>query len=357
VRDELDLAIRYGALADSRLVVRRLITTEPVVVAAPSYLARHGAPKSPLDLTRHNCLAYDRAGRPHRTWRFLRGKKSTEVRVNGDRSVDDASLARTWALAGAGIAASSDRYYDGGYYDGGYQGVPVYYGAADTYYQTAPVYYGRPAVVYAPPRVNYVGYHWPRYVQHGRQNDHRRRIRPLVCPDRRTRRLHQLHRDRRADRVPDLPPVAVRAGAAAVDSDASRMRSGDHRPASQIRNVFKTKVADEAAPTRDTVTADIRRAVVLAWVGVDVIRVVALFARVHGAIAACRAGAFFGARRGASVARRGVAVVALFPGVDGVIAAGRAGVIARRAVRTARLATVTVTAATAGRKNDGVKKR
>ncbi len=68
------------------------------------------------------------------------------------------------ALAGAGIAAGSDRYYDDGY-----QAVPVYYG--DTYYQTAPVYYGRPSVVYARPRVNYVGYHSPRYVQYGRQND------------------------------------------------------------------------------------------------------------------------------------------------------------------------------------------
>jgi hypothetical protein len=71
------------------------------------------------------------------------------------------------ALAGAGIAAGSDRYYDGGYQD-----VPVYYG--DSYYQTAPAYYGRPSVVYASPRVNYVGYRWPRYVQHGRQNDYGR---------------------------------------------------------------------------------------------------------------------------------------------------------------------------------------
>ena len=68
------------------------------------------------------------------------------------------------ALAGAGIAASSDRYYDARY-----QAVPAYYG--DSSYQTAPVYYGRPSVVYARPRVNYVGYQWPRYVQHGRQND------------------------------------------------------------------------------------------------------------------------------------------------------------------------------------------
>jgi hypothetical protein len=73
------------------------------------------------------------------------------------------------ALAGASIAASSDRYYDGGY-----QGVPVYYGATDTYYQSAPVFYGRPSVVYARPRVEYVGYRGPRYVQHGRQTDYGR---------------------------------------------------------------------------------------------------------------------------------------------------------------------------------------
>jgi len=71
------------------------------------------------------------------------------------------------ALAGAGIAASSDRYYDAGY-----QAVPVYYG--DTYYQAAPAYYGRPSYIYAPPRVDYVGYHRPRYVEHGRQNDYGR---------------------------------------------------------------------------------------------------------------------------------------------------------------------------------------
>jgi DNA-binding transcriptional LysR family regulator len=107
VKDELDVAIRYGALADSRLLMRRLMTTEPVVVAAPSYLERHPAPQSPFDLTRHNCLAYDRGGRPHRTWRFLRDRQWTEVRVSGDRSVDDASLARQWALAGAGILLKS----------------------------------------------------------------------------------------------------------------------------------------------------------------------------------------------------------------------------------------------------------
>src|SRR5690606_40357534 len=55
VRDEVDLAIRYGNLVDSRLVARCLVNTAPVVVAAPSYLARHPAPRTPMELTRHNC--------------------------------------------------------------------------------------------------------------------------------------------------------------------------------------------------------------------------------------------------------------------------------------------------------------
>src|ERR1700704_4828229 len=71
------------------------------------------------------------------------------------------------ALAGAGIAASAD-----GYYDRGYPALPVYYG--DTYYQTAPAYYGRPSFVYARPRVDYVRYQRPYYVEHGRQYDHGR---------------------------------------------------------------------------------------------------------------------------------------------------------------------------------------
>src|SRR5690606_26608819 len=107
VRDEVDLAIRYGNLSDSRLVARTLIRTSPIVVAAPSYLARHPVPQSPMDLTQHNCLAYDRGGKPHRTWRFTRDGQSVEVHVTGNRTVDDASLARQWAVAGAGILLKS----------------------------------------------------------------------------------------------------------------------------------------------------------------------------------------------------------------------------------------------------------
>ncbi|UXI70510.1 LysR family transcriptional regulator [Tahibacter amnicola] len=107
VRDEVDVAIRYGTLVDSRLVARPLMTARPVVAAAPSYLERHGTPLTPQDLAHHNCLAYDRAGKPHRVWRFQRDGAWTEVRVTGNRRVDDASIARQWAVAGAGILLKS----------------------------------------------------------------------------------------------------------------------------------------------------------------------------------------------------------------------------------------------------------
>lgn len=103
VRDEVDLALRYGELPDSQLVGRLLAAPQAVLCASPEYLQRHGTPLSPHDLKRHNCLTYLRGGQPHRLWRFERGGIVTEVHVSGNRSADDASLAHAWAVAGHGI--------------------------------------------------------------------------------------------------------------------------------------------------------------------------------------------------------------------------------------------------------------
>ena len=107
-RDEVDIAIRFGTPADSRLVARMLVASSPVCSASPDYLRRHGTPQTPQDLLKHNCITFDRGGRRHRTWRFCRDGQWTEVRVDGDRSADDASLAREWAVAGAGIVLKSE---------------------------------------------------------------------------------------------------------------------------------------------------------------------------------------------------------------------------------------------------------
>jgi len=108
VREPVDVALRYGALADSSLVARPLFATRRVLCAAPAYLQRHGTPQEPADLAKHNCLSFQLDGRRYLHWRFERHGQWTEMRVTGDRSADDAAIAHQWALAGAGLLYKSE---------------------------------------------------------------------------------------------------------------------------------------------------------------------------------------------------------------------------------------------------------
>jgi DNA-binding transcriptional LysR family regulator len=58
VEEGFDLAIRIGPSGQQALVSRRLGTTQLVCCAAPAYLARRAAPRTPADLEQHDCLAY-----------------------------------------------------------------------------------------------------------------------------------------------------------------------------------------------------------------------------------------------------------------------------------------------------------
>ncbi|MGE0498728.1 MAG: LysR family transcriptional regulator [Ramlibacter sp.] len=114
LRDSVDLALRYGEPADSRLVARPLYRARRVVCASPAYLQRRGTPQTLQDLAQHNCLTLHISGKREVRWRFEQpdgrdGKSGTpvDVRVEGDRSVDDGAIGREWALAGAGIVYKS----------------------------------------------------------------------------------------------------------------------------------------------------------------------------------------------------------------------------------------------------------
>jgi len=106
-RDPVDVAFRYGPLDDSTLVSQALAASRRVAVAAPSYLEQHGRPQTPKDLASHNCLLYYLQHGLFNNWRFYSGKTVIDVKVRGDRMSDDASVARTWAIAGIGIAYKS----------------------------------------------------------------------------------------------------------------------------------------------------------------------------------------------------------------------------------------------------------
>jgi len=104
----IDFAIRYGALEDSGLIALPLLPdNRRVLCAAPSYLARRGAPQSLAELGHHNCLRFFRGDTVHSRWRFERAGAVQVVQVQGDRIADDSDLVRRWALAGLGIAYKS----------------------------------------------------------------------------------------------------------------------------------------------------------------------------------------------------------------------------------------------------------
>ncbi|WP_449221096.1 LysR family transcriptional regulator [Tistrella mobilis] len=99
-----DLAIRVGALSDSRLVARRLAPGRRLVVAAPAYLARRGSPADVADLAGHDCLI--EAGR--RIWRFrLADGREVAVHVTGRYETNHGEAISDAARAGQGIAVKS----------------------------------------------------------------------------------------------------------------------------------------------------------------------------------------------------------------------------------------------------------
>ncbi len=103
VAQRTDVAIRMGDLADSALIARKLGQSRRVVCAAPSYLARMGAPERPADLERHECLTFNfrRAGT---AWRFRVDGREVEQAVAGGVQVNNGETMKQLALAGAGIA-------------------------------------------------------------------------------------------------------------------------------------------------------------------------------------------------------------------------------------------------------------
>lgn len=103
--DGYDVAIRAGALSSSGLRAKRLVDDPQIVVAAPCYLDRHGAPQAPADLEQHCCLVHGDAS----LWTFMVDGTEQLVRVNGRLRSDNGSLLVHAAIEGLGILKLSSR--------------------------------------------------------------------------------------------------------------------------------------------------------------------------------------------------------------------------------------------------------
>lgn len=101
-----DIAIRIGNLQDSTLHARRLTSSPLHLLASPAYLARHGTPQTPEDLSAHQLLGF---------LQFEFGNQWPIRHAGGDTwpvaptlLASSGETLRALTVAGQGIASLSD---------------------------------------------------------------------------------------------------------------------------------------------------------------------------------------------------------------------------------------------------------
>lgn len=106
VAEGYDAGVRLSEAIERDMVQVRLTPAfRFIVVAAPSYLARHGVPQRPEDLLRHECITFRSrtTGAPY-AWELERGRRTWRLPVRGGVTTSDSQLSVTLAERGLGLA-------------------------------------------------------------------------------------------------------------------------------------------------------------------------------------------------------------------------------------------------------------
>ncbi len=98
-----EIAIRIGMLNSSSLVARRVGTVKRMLVAAPTLLARHPAPRFPDHLRAMPCVTYSRLS-PQNQWTFESETGRYVVDIIPAMACDDADVMTQATLEGLGVA-------------------------------------------------------------------------------------------------------------------------------------------------------------------------------------------------------------------------------------------------------------
>jgi LysR family transcriptional regulator, transcriptional activator for dmlA len=118
VEEAFDLGIRFGALPDTRLSARKVMSNRRFLCAAPSYLKQFGEPQTLAELGAHRCILHRQNNDAPGVWRLTKGRKSESVKVGGTLSSNDGDVVLNWALDGHGILLRSEwdakKYLDSG---------------------------------------------------------------------------------------------------------------------------------------------------------------------------------------------------------------------------------------------------
>jgi DNA-binding transcriptional LysR family regulator len=102
---DMDVSVRIGMPSEGAAAARKLADGHRILVAAPSFLDRHGRPSSPEQLLRLPAIRFDWARGP---W-SLRDPEGKEIDIvpNGQLRTDDGDVAVDWAVGGHGLLLKS----------------------------------------------------------------------------------------------------------------------------------------------------------------------------------------------------------------------------------------------------------
>jgi DNA-binding transcriptional LysR family regulator len=108
IEEGIDVAVRVGELADSRLLSRRLAPNRLCAYASPAYLERRGAPAHPDELVDHDCvnLRFQSSGQSLH-WQFRIDGRVVEITPDPAVMVDASDGVVAILAAGGGIGVSS----------------------------------------------------------------------------------------------------------------------------------------------------------------------------------------------------------------------------------------------------------
>jgi DNA-binding transcriptional LysR family regulator len=105
VEEHADVTIRNGRIVDTTLSARKIAEFARTICATPSYLSRHGMPRTPADLANHVCITMTTI--PSR-WPFRVRDAINHVEIAPRVTTDNGEAALRLALDGVGVVRLSD---------------------------------------------------------------------------------------------------------------------------------------------------------------------------------------------------------------------------------------------------------
>jgi DNA-binding transcriptional LysR family regulator len=104
-----DAGIRFGGTVPEDMIAQRLSADiRWIVVAAPAYLEKFGAPAHPNDILSHRCIRIRIGDSSIYRWEFERGDEQFAIAAPGSLIVDDGRLGLAAAIDGAGLMYAAD---------------------------------------------------------------------------------------------------------------------------------------------------------------------------------------------------------------------------------------------------------